>query len=381
MGRLPSFDWPLFLIGSILSVSGLVYLYSATWMAQDPPGPYFSPAVRGQLAYLAVAIILFFIARRVNWALKPDTWLWFYIPVLIPLIVVLFHGVGVETHGATRWISLGFFNFQPSEVAKAGYVLILAWCFSVEPARLPRGFTQAAAITCSLLLLVMLQPDLGTSLVFLFSFFIVAALTPLPRRTLLIALACLLLTSIPAWLLMRDYQKNRVLVFFGLEIAPQEEGGGLRKADPQGTAYHIKQSQIAVGSGGWTGKGFLRGTQTRGGFIPVIESDFIFALVGEEFGFFGCLYLIALYLLLLYRIVAIGLAARTDYERYLCYGISAVFLFHAIVAMGMTVRLTPITGLPLPFISRGGSALISMWLMLAVVQSVFTNSRRELLRR
>ncbi len=256
--------------------------------------------------------------------------------------------------------------------------MIVAWMFSVEPQRLVQRFIQAGLIMCSLLALVMLQPDLGTSLVFLFCFFVVAALTPLPRRTLLITLACLVLLAIPAWFLMRDYQKNRVLVFIGLEIAPE---GGLRKADPLGSAYHIKQSMIAIGSGGWTGKGFLRGTQSQGEFIPVIESDFIFALVGEEFGFFGCLYLLTLYLLLLLRLLSIAQHAKTDYERYTCYGISAVIFFHVMVSIAMTTRMMPITGLPLPFVSKGGSALLTMWALLAIAQSIFANSRRELQRR
>lgn len=384
MGRYPSFDWWLFLLGLALSISGLVYVYSATWVAQEPPGAYFSAAVRDQAIFLAASLVLFYLLLRVNWALKPATWLFFYVPILFVLILVLFLGHGGETHGSTRWIDLGFIKFQPSEIAKAGFVMILAWLFSVEPPRLPQRFIQAGAVLCSLLVLVLLQPDLGTSLVFLFCFFVVASLTPLPRRTLWITLACLILLTIPAWFLMRDYQKNRVLVFVGLEIAPKEadgSGGGFRAADPLGSAYHIKQSMIAIGSGGWTGKGFLRGTQSQGEFIPVIESDFIFALVGEEFGFFGCLYLLALFLLLLLRLLSIAHHAKTDYERYTCYGISAIIFFHVMVSIAMTTRMMPITGLPLPFVSKGGSALLTMWALLAIAESIFANSRRELQRR
>jgi rod shape determining protein RodA len=171
-----------------------------------------------------------------------------------------------------------------------------------------------------------------------------------------------------------------VLVFLGIELAPAEEGGGFRKANPLGSAYQIKQSMIAVGSGGWTGKGFLRGTQSRGSFVPEKESDSIFALVGEEFGFFGCMYLMTLYLLLLLRLLSIAQYAKTDYERYICYGISAVIFFHIFVSIGMSIGLMPLTGLPLPFVSKGGSALLTMWALLAVAQSIFANSRRELKR-
>lgn len=370
----------LFLLGLALSVSGLVYIYSATWVAQDPPSAYFSSAVKNQAMFLVASILLFYFLRRVNWALKPGTWLWFYVPVLILLIIVLFIGTG-QSHGATRWIKLSEnISFQPSELAKAGFIMILAWFFSVEQPRLVQRFMQAAGVLCSLIVFVLLQPDLGTSLVFVFCYFVVASLTPLPRRTLLIALACLFLLAIPAWLVMHDYQKNRILVFLGVELAPQEEGGGFRKADPLGSAYQIKQSMIAVGSGGWTGKGFLRGTQSRGSFVPEIESDSIFALVGEEFGFFGSLYLLTLYLLLLLRLLSIAQYAKTDYERYICYGISAIIFFHVLVSVGMSIGLMPLTGLPLPFVSKGGSALLTMWALLAVAQSVFANSRRELKR-
>jgi rod shape determining protein RodA len=179
---------------------------------------------------------------------------------------------------------------------------------------------------------------------------------------------------------MRDYQKNRIMVFFGYEIAQTDEGRKLQPADPRGIAYQLKQSQIAVGSGGVTGKGFLHGTQSRGGFIPVLESDFIFALVAEEFGLVGCLYLLMLYFLLLARIIAIARMAKTPYEAYISYGSSAVVFFHVFVAAGITMHLMPVTGLPMPFVSYGGSAMLTMWLLLAVNESIFANSRRELRR-
>jgi rod shape determining protein RodA len=203
-------------------------------------------------------------------------------------------------------------------------------------------------------------------MVFVFTFFVVAAMTGLPRRYVVVTALAFILLAIPAWFVLRDYQRNRLISF----IWP--------KADPQGSGYQQTQSMVAIGSGGFSGKGFLRGTQVQRHYVPVVESDFIFALVGEEFGFLGCAYVILLYFLLLARILAIGQLANTPYERYLCYGASAVILCHTLIATGMTVRLMPITGLPLPFISYGGSSLLTMWLLIAICEAVYANTRRSL---
>jgi rod shape determining protein RodA len=221
--------------------------------------------------------------------------------------------------------------------------------------------------------LVALQPDLGTSIVFLAIFFVMSLLAAVPRRWLALIAAALVLCALPAWFMLRDYQKNRLLVFVGLEI----QEGVLQPASATGAGYHITQSENAIGSGGLAGQGFLRGTQTHGGFIPAVHTDFIFAVVGEEFGFIGCAWLLLLYFLLLARILAISRDALSLYERYICYGASAVIFFHVLIAAGMTVHLAPVTGLPLPFVSYGGSALMTMWLYLAIIQSIYANSRRD----
>ena len=378
MAKYQTFDWPLFLLGLLLSCSGLVYVYSATWVAHDPPGAYFSILFIKQACFILAGIAAFYIFRQVNWGLKPGSWLWFFIPIVIPLFLVLVLGHGKVKTGATRWIDLGIIDFQPSELAKLGFILILAWFLSSDRSVLERRYFAVLALMCGMVLLMLLQPDLGTSLVFVFTFFVAAAFSPLRRRLLLLTVLAFVILSVPAWFVMRDYQRNRLLVFIGLEQAPAEEGGGYRHANPRGTAYHLKQSLIAVGSGGLMGKGFLHGTQVRGGFIPVIESDFIFAVVAEEFGFLGCAYLILLYFLLIGRLLTIARGAKTAYERLICYGTSAVIFFHVFVAMGMTMRLTPITGLPLPFVSYGGSSMITVWLLLAINESVYANSRRDL---
>ena len=369
MGRGKSFDWWLFAVGLVLSISGLVYIYSATWVPPDPPGPNFLDqyghlglAVRQGL-FLIFALLVFSLVRRFNWGTKPESWLWFYVPVAALLALVLV--IGSVKGGSQRWLSLGAVDLQPSEFAKLGLILILAWLYSAEPSVVRKRYALALSLTASLLLLVMLQPDLGTSMVFLFIFFVMSLFSSVPRRWILITALGLVLLSVPAWFMLKDYQKARITAFMN------------PSSDPQGSGYHLLQSRIAVGSGGLTGKGFLRGTQVRGGFIPVIESDFIFALVAEEFGFVGCVYLLLLYFLLLARILALTRDAKTAYERFICYGASAMIVFHVFIAAGMTIGLTPITGIPLPLVAYGGSSLLTTWTLLAMCESVFANSRRE----
>ncbi|MCB1188510.1 rod shape-determining protein RodA [bacterium] len=360
-----SFDWVLFLLGLALSISGLVYVYSATWEAGDTPGVFFSIVEIKQIVWLVIALVVHHFVRRVNWGLRPESWLWFYVPVAAALVLVLLIGAS-HGMGANRWISIGPVDIQPSEFAKLAFILILAWLFSREGLRADRAYLTALGVLMSLLALVLLQPDLGTAMVFVAVFFVMALFTPVRRRLILATLVGFVLMGIFAWqFLFYPHQKDRIRAF----LDP--------KADPQGIGYQINQSEIAVGSGGLTGKGFLRGTQTRGGFIPVIESDFIFALIAEEYGFLGCLYVLTMYFFLIARILAISRDVQSNYERYICYGASAFFFFHVFVAAGMTIRLTPVTGLPLPFISQGGSSLMTMWLVLAIIQSLYFNSRRD----
>lgn len=369
MGKRIVLDWPLFGIALLLSLLGIVYIYSATWVPGDVPAPYFSAVVRKQIIFLVFALIAFYFFRRVNWGLKPDNWLWFYIPVMIPLVLVLFVGHGRSATGAQRWISFGFMDFQPSEFAKIGLILILAWLFGGDQLRIRQRYIGALLIVASMVGLVMLQPDLGTSMVFMFILFVTTMFSSLPRRWILLTVAVLIILAIPGYFLLHDYQRARITSF----LSPE--------SDPQGQGYHLIQSRIAVGSGGLTGKGFLRGTQSRGGFIPEIESDFIFALIAEEFGLTGSVFVLFLYFLLLARILAIAREAKTSYEMHICYGASAMIFFHVFVGIGMTIGLTPITGLPLPFISQGGSSLMTMWLLLAICQAVYSNSHQEFQRR
>lgn len=381
MGRKPLFDWTLFILGILLSLVGLLLVYSATWKSGDEPGPFFSNGFIKQVVFFVLALAVFNFTRKINWGLKPQTWVWFYLPVMVLLLLVLVVGTDHGT-GANRWLGFGGIDIQPSEFAKLAFLMVLAWLYSWERHRLQRHFGLALVIMGSMLVLIVLQPDLGTSLVFVFIFFVMTAFTRIPRRYLVFTVLVFVILAVPAWFMLKTYQKNRLLAFVGYELRLVESKAlakkrlELRPASFKGAAYQLHQSKIAIGSGGLRGKGFLWGTQSRGGFIPVVESDFIFALAAEEFGFVGCFVLLMLYFLLLARILAISYNAKSQYEMFIGFGCSALIFFHVLVGTGMTLGLTPITGLPLPFISQGGSSLMTMWLLLAIVQSVFSNGHQ-----
>jgi rod shape determining protein RodA len=409
-------DWPLLFLGLLLSACGLVLVYSATWEARDPPGFYASSIFVRQCLAFVIALLCFYFVRRIKWGLKPASWVWFYVPVMLLLIAVLLIGHESGTD-ARRWIDLGFFKLQPSEPAKVAWLLMLAWLFSAPPLQLKRSYFIALTLMLSMVALMMEQPDLGTSMVFVFTFFVLAWLAPIPRnvvRNTMIVFGILVLT---AWPFLRMYQQNRVLAMVGWQrvrvveqvrderveislpgaqelyeerIEAAAEQGKTYRGDPpelgdillkrasiRGTIYQAYQGTIALGSGGLTGKGFLRGTQNKKDFVPEAESDFVFAVAGEEFGFVGSVFIIGLFLALIVRILGLAARAHTPYERYICYGASAVLLFHVFINIGMTMKIVPVTGVPLPFLSQGGSSLISFWIMLAVLESIHEKSMGE----
>lgn len=404
----------------MLSACGLVLVYSATWETGAHPGFYASSIFIKQFIALLIGLAVFYFARRVKWGLKPASWVWFYLPVMVLLLVVVFvgHSSGVN---AQRWIDLKVFRLQPSEPAKIAWIMLLAWLLSVPAQQLRRNYFIALALMFSFVGLIYMQPDLGTSMVFLFTFFAMAWLAPVPRNVIRNTLICFVIAAVAAWPFLRLYQQNRVLAMVDLQKAkvveevtdplveislhdaqrlyqhrvehaleqaktyrkppPKVNDVMLMKASARGTKYHAIQGTIAIGSGGLMGKGFLRGTQNKEKFIPVPESDFIFSVAGEEFGFIGCLFIVVLLLVLISRILTLAAQAHTTYERYICYGASAVLLFHTFINIGMTMKVVPVVGVPLPFMSQGGSSLISFWAMLAVLESIHEKSQGEYLRR
>ena len=286
---------------------------------------------------------------------------WFYFVCLFLLVLVLL--VGEPVNGATRWLNIGI-SFQPSELMKIAMPLMIAR-YIASGALPPAVFSVGVSITIVLVpsVLIMLEPDLGTSILIAFSGLVVIFLSGLKKRYLAVALG-LLLASLPLmWSNMHPFQKNRILTLLNPE------------SDPLGSGYHLIQSKIAIGSGGLFGKGWLNSTQGQLDFLPERTTDFIFAILAEEFGFLGVSLLIGIYLYIIGRGIMIAINAQDLFSRLLAASISLTFFVYVFVNIAMTTGLLPVVGVPLPLISAGGTSMLTMMIGLGMLMSVQTHRR------
>ncbi len=346
-------DIPLLLIVTALMGIGLLTVYSAT--SSDGFGK-----LDNQIINMAVATVLMLLVART----PPQTLMRFAVPLYV-IGVVLLIGValfGIVVNGSRRWLSLGFVRIQPSEIMKIAMPLMLAWYFHKHEAAIKaRHFAIAALILAVPILLILKQPDLGTSLLVGAAGFFVIFFAGLPWKVMF-GLAGAAGAALPfAWTLLHDYQRRRVLTL----LDPS--------SDPLGAGYHIIQSTIAIGSGGALGKGWLNGSQTHLEFIPEKHTDFIFAVFSEEWGLLGNGILLLLFTLLIGRGLMIAAAAGTLFSRLLAGAITLVLFIYAFVNMGMVSGILPVVGVPLPFISYGGTALVMLMLGIGILMSIQTH--------
>jgi len=347
-------DTSLMVIATLILAVGLATLYSAT---------YENPArLQSQVANIAVALAVMWVAAQV----PPQMLMRLAVPayltgVLLLVGVALF---GEVVNGARRWLHVGVVRFQPSEVMKIAMPLMLAWYFHRrEAAPRLRDHAVAAVLLAVPAFLIVRQPDLGTTLLVLAAGFFVIFLAGLSWKVIA-GLALAGLAAAPLlWSMLHDYQRRRILTL----LDPT--------SDPLGAGYHIIQAQIAVGSGGLTGKGWLGGTQTHLEFIPERSTDFIFAVYSEEFGLAGNAVLLVLYLLLIGRGLVIAAGAPTVFARLLAGAIALIFFTYAFVNMGMVSGLLPVVGVPLPLVSYGGTALVTLFLGIGILMSIQKHRR------
>jgi rod shape determining protein RodA len=342
-------DTFLFAVAMAIAGVGLITLYSATDQS--------FARIDNQLASLGVALVLMWLVANV----PPQTIARVALP-LYALGVILLVGValfGITVNGSKRWLNLGLVRIQPSELMKIALPLMLAWYFQKFEGRLGwKDFLLAAALIVVPVYLIKHQPDLGTSVMVGAAGFYVLYLAGLSWKVI-VGLVALAGAAAPlVWPLLRTYQQERILTF----IDPAR--------DPLGTGYHSTQASIAIGSGGVTGKGWLNGTQTHLDFLPERHTDFIFAVFGEEFGLIGNVLLLILYLLLVGRGLVITANASTLFARLIAGAITLMFFTYAFVNMGMVSGVLPIVGVPLPMMSYGGTALVSLFVGLGILMSV-----------
>jgi rod shape determining protein RodA len=345
-------DMPLLLITGALMVAGLATVYSATYDANN--------RALAQLFNMLVGIcIMWSIAQ-----LPPQKLMRFAVPlyvlgVILLLCVFLF---GVKVNGAKRWLSLGFTRIQPSEILKIAMPLMLAWYFhKYETVLKFRHFMVAALLLIVPFALIAKQPDLGTAILVGAAGFYVIFLAGLPWKVLMAMVVAAGSAAPFVWPMLHDYQRKRILTL----IDPT--------TDPLGSGYHIIQSTIAIGSGGVFGKGWLNGTQTHLEFIPERHTDFIFAVFSEERGLLGNGVLLVLYTLLIVRGMMIAANAATLFSRLMAGSITLSFFTYAFVNMGMVSGILPVVGVPLPFMSYGGTALVMLFLALGLLMSIQTH--------
>src|SRR3954453_873232 len=350
----------LLLIALALVGYGVVLVHSATYLPADDGRFLPIPWALRQGLYAALGLtallILAFIDYRWYYSLAYPL----YAAALVLLALLLIFGHGQEEDGAQRGLGVGLFALQPSEPAKLALILALARFFADGATHPPTLRRLLASLTLVLLpvALVYLQPDLGTAISFLAIW--VGVVVVAGARTLhLAALAAAGLAALPLiWISLRDYMRARLLIFMNPE------------SDPFGEGYNILQAKISIGSGGLWGRGLMNGTQTQLRYLRVAHSDFIFSVLAEEFGLVGVLVLFALLLLLIFRVLHAAERARDDFGRLLATGVAAMLGFQAIVNGGANLALLPVACIPLPFISSGGSALITNLAALGIVQSV-----------
>ena len=397
-------DPALFLAALVMTSFGIAMIYSAGVL--NIPSPITEGAWILQIQWAAISLVAFVVIcqigpRWIEWVAVPA-----YVLCVILLLATLFVGTGPGTAvGVRSFLEIGPIRFQPSELAKLTTILALARYLGTrpeDPATL-RALVNPAAIVGVPFVLVILQPDLGTALAFVgilfaalfwagtpigllallmspgislvlsfdpriwaaFFVFLVLALYLYRYRLFLVESLAVVLANLaagtistPLWGSLADYQQNRILVFLDPSV------------DPRGAGYHVVQSMVAIGSGGLTGNGFTEGTQKRFDFLPEQHTDFIFSVIGEELGYLGTILTLLLFAVILYRLVRMAEGEADPFAGLVIFGIFGAWIVHVFVNVGMTVGMVPVTGIPLPFVSYGGTFLLMSWVAVAVAASL-----------
>jgi len=356
-------DWLLFAAMVALAIGSICFIYSASYRGPGQPMASFH---RQQMVWFVAGLALYIAVMAVDYRLICQWATVWYVLAVLSLVLVLV--IGVKVYGARRWLGIGRFGVQPAEVAKLAVIVALAYyLFHRTPEQRRRWSTilGTVALIGMPLLLILVEPDLGSAMTLvpiLFGMLFVAGARG--KHLALAALIGLCLTPV-AWWHMKKYQRERLTVF----LNPNR--------DPLGAGWNLNQSLIAVGSGGVTGKGFLQGTVNSLGYLPrtVAPNDFLFSVIAEEKGFVGGLGVVGLYAVLFWRGLRIAADARDRLGTLLATGVVAMLFFHVFVNIGMTIGLMPVTGVPLPLLSYGGSFVLVSMIALGLLQNIWIHRR------
>ncbi len=350
-------DYVLIAIVAALALLGVLIIVSATKSVES------SRQILVQSLAVGLGVLFMFIVAAMDYEIYSDLVKYLYVGNILILIFVLLFGQGKEETGANSWIRIGGIGIQPSELVKLTFCIT----FSVRLAKV-RENINSPKVLLQLLLhfgvlagLVILQNDTGTALVFLFMFLGMLFAAGISYKYILGGAGALLaFMPLAFFVLMKPYQRERILVFFNPE------------RDASGSGYQVLQSKIAIGSGEFLGRGYMQGPQNQLAMLPEKETDFIFGVFGEEFGFIGCVVVLLLLVFLISRCIYIGLRAKDEVGYFMCIGIASMFIFHTFENIFMCIGLMPVTGIPLPFLSYGGSSAVTNFLAVGLVLSVWS---------
>ena len=347
------FDWTLFLLLAAVVTIGLVNLYSAgASITSDPP-------FLKQVRWIAIGLFLLMVTVCMDYrGIAKSAYILHGVAVVLLVGVSLY---GTVTHGSQRWITLGGFSFQPSELVKLTLILALARFFDEHKQPEPytiRGLLIPILMVGIPFVLIARQPDLGTALMLIILFGSMVLFVGVSWRSVLLSVVSVLLLVPLLWNFLHDYQKDRVLTFFDPE------------RDPLGAGYHIIQSMIAVGSGMIFGKGFLQGTQSQLKFLPEQQTDFVFSVFAEEWGFVGALVMLVVYLTFVLWGLKIAQQARDYIGTLIAYGVTMLIFWGFFINVSMVIGILPVVGIPLPFLSYGGSSMVGLLIGIGLLMNV-----------
>ncbi|OGO77525.1 MAG: rod shape-determining protein RodA [Clostridiales bacterium GWB2_37_7] len=347
----------------ILIIIGIVGIASATQVTSGGTPKYIT--IQGVAFVLGIIAVLLLLLIDYNSFGDMQTAIYIINVLLLLSVFVL----GKEVKGAKSWIDLGPINFQPSELVKIGFILAFAKHLETRKDKLNSIKNVAISVLYIIvpIALIQLQNDTGTMLVFMFISAMMFFAAGINYKYIIGAVGAFILSAPLLWFFaLQEYQKKRILVFLNPEL------------DPRGSGYHVIQSKTAIGSGQFFGEGLFNGTLNNNGFIPERHTDFIFSVLGEELGFVGAVFVVILFTILLLRCVYVAKAAKDTYGMLICVGVTAMYLFHVLENIGMTIGIMPVTGIPLPFVSYGGSSLLTNMLALGLIINV--GMRRQVIR-
>lgn len=365
--RAKTFDFVLSLVPIILTVIGISVIYSLV-LGTDNDGLATKQAIIGLIG-IVIMIATSFSDYRF---FKSTTWITYFISLILLALVYFF---GKTTNGAMNWLDLKFFQLQPSELAKIFLIIALSSYISSYIGKITwkRIFTSFLMLTPHLIL-ILKEPDLGTAAVIVFAYIIILLLSK-PDKTKLLTISVVLLAIISIFVmayngmkpfdkLLAEFQKDRIAIFLHPDL------------DPYGSGYNVTQAKITVGSGGILGSGLGKGTQSQLQFLPEPYTDFIFAGVAESYGFIGSLFFLLLYVLFILRFIDIAGLARDNFGTLVSFGIASMFFAQLLINVGMNLGLLPVTGIPLPFVSSGGTSLLVSYFSVGIAQSIYIRHKK-----